>query len=124
MERWRQILEDYAKFNALITEVGERLSALRVEGGRAMMDYAKRHLRGHGERGGLRRGPGQEGSVVSSDRLPPRYAASGSRGRRRRRLEDAFAKALEEDFEGRVLPFDQMAAHAAATIAASVMSTP
>lgn len=41
-----------------------------------------------------------------------------ARGRRRRRLEDAFAKALDEDFEGRVLPFDQTAAHAAAAIAA------
>ena len=30
-----------------LKEVSERLSALRVEGGRAMMDYAKRHLRGH-----------------------------------------------------------------------------
>jgi toxin FitB len=39
-------------------------------------------------------------------------------GRRRRRLEDAFAKALNEDFEGRVLPFDQAAAEAAATISA------
>jgi len=40
------------------------------------------------------------------------------RGRRRRSLEVAFAKALEEDFEGRVLVFDQAAAEAAATIAA------
>jgi toxin FitB len=39
-------------------------------------------------------------------------------GRRRRQLEDAFAKALEEDFEGRVLPFDQVAAQAAGRIAA------
>ncbi|HKX08475.1 MAG TPA: type II toxin-antitoxin system VapC family toxin [Stellaceae bacterium] len=39
-------------------------------------------------------------------------------GRRRRRLEDAFAQALSEDFDGRVLPFDQAAAEAAATIAA------
>ncbi|KFB68655.1 group II intron reverse transcriptase/maturase [Candidatus Accumulibacter vicinus] len=30
-----------------LTEVSDRLSALRVKGGRAMMDYAKRHLRGH-----------------------------------------------------------------------------
>lgn len=30
-----------------LKEVSERLSALRVEGGRAMMDYAKRHLQGH-----------------------------------------------------------------------------
>jgi predicted nucleic acid-binding protein len=41
-----------------------------------------------------------------------------ARGRRRRLLEDAFARALEEDFEGRVLPFDQMSAHTAAAIAA------
>lgn len=30
-----------------LKEVGVRLSKLRVEGGRAMMDYAKRHLQGH-----------------------------------------------------------------------------
>lgn len=39
-------------------------------------------------------------------------------GRRRRELEEAFAKALEEDFEGRVLPFDEAAAQAAGRIAA------
>ncbi|HSS78273.1 MAG TPA: type II toxin-antitoxin system VapC family toxin [Thermoanaerobaculia bacterium] len=39
-------------------------------------------------------------------------------GRRRRQLEESFAKALEEDFEGRVLPFDQIAAQAAGRIAA------
>ncbi len=39
-------------------------------------------------------------------------------GRRRRQLEEAFAKALEEDFESRVLPFDQGAAQAAGRIAA------
>jgi predicted nucleic acid-binding protein len=39
-------------------------------------------------------------------------------GRHRRRLEEAFSKALEEEFEGRVLPFDQNAAQAAASIAA------
>jgi hypothetical protein len=39
-------------------------------------------------------------------------------GRRRRQLEDAFAKALEVDFESRVLPFDQAAAQAAGRIAA------
>ena len=39
-------------------------------------------------------------------------------GQRRRQLEEAFAKALEEDFEGRVLPFDQVAALAAGRIAA------
>jgi predicted nucleic acid-binding protein len=40
-------------------------------------------------------------------------------GRRRRQLEEAFAKALEEDFEGRVLPFDQAAAQEAGAIAAA-----
>lgn len=30
-----------------LKEVSDRLSVLRVEGDRAMMDYAKRHLRGH-----------------------------------------------------------------------------
>jgi hypothetical protein len=39
-------------------------------------------------------------------------------GRRRRLLEEAFAEALEEDFEGRVAVFDEPAAHAAARIAA------
>ena len=39
-------------------------------------------------------------------------------GRRRRQLEDAFARAVEEDFEGRVLPFDQEAAWEAASRAA------
>jgi predicted nucleic acid-binding protein len=39
-------------------------------------------------------------------------------GRRRRQLEDAFAKVLEEDLEGRVLPFDQTGAQAAGRIAA------
>jgi hypothetical protein len=39
-------------------------------------------------------------------------------GRRRQRLEEAFAKALEEDFEGRVLSFDPAAAGSAALIAA------
>ena len=39
-------------------------------------------------------------------------------GRRRQRLEEAFAKALEEDLEGRVLPFDAAAAGSAALIAA------
>jgi predicted nucleic acid-binding protein len=40
-------------------------------------------------------------------------------GRRRRTLEDAFAKALEEDFDGRILSFDRTAAEAAAAIAAT-----
>lgn len=39
-------------------------------------------------------------------------------GRRRRRLEEAFVEALAEDFEGRILPFDQAAAEAAGSIAA------
>jgi predicted nucleic acid-binding protein len=41
-----------------------------------------------------------------------------ARGRRRRQLEDEFARALNEDFEGRILPFEQNAARAAALIAA------
>ena len=40
-------------------------------------------------------------------------------GRRRPQLEEAFAKALAEDFEGRVLPFDQAAAQAAGALAAA-----
>jgi hypothetical protein len=40
-------------------------------------------------------------------------------GRRRQQLEEAFAKALAEDFEGRVLPFDQTAAEAAGAMAAA-----
>lgn len=39
-------------------------------------------------------------------------------GHRRRRLEEAFARALEEDLDDRVLPFDQPAALAAGVIAA------
>lgn len=39
-------------------------------------------------------------------------------GRRRRLLEDAFNRMLEEDFEGRVVPFDEAAAQLAARIAA------
>ncbi len=39
-------------------------------------------------------------------------------GRRRRSLEEAFGKMIEEDFEGRVVPFDESAAHAAGRIAA------
>lgn len=39
-------------------------------------------------------------------------------GRRRRRLQGALAKALEENLGGRVLPFDHAAAHAAGEIAA------
>ena len=39
-------------------------------------------------------------------------------GRRRRQLEDAFEAMLEEDFEGRVIPFDEVAARAAARLAA------
>ncbi len=39
-------------------------------------------------------------------------------GRRRRRLADAFAKALAKDLDGRVLPFDQAAAESAGEIAA------
>lgn len=39
-------------------------------------------------------------------------------GRRRRQLEDAFNRAVDEDFQGRILPFDQEAARAAASRAA------
>jgi hypothetical protein len=39
-------------------------------------------------------------------------------GRRRRQLEEAFARALEEDLEQRILPFDQSAARSAGAIAA------
>ncbi|MGH7925217.1 MAG: type II toxin-antitoxin system VapC family toxin [Candidatus Binatus sp.] len=39
-------------------------------------------------------------------------------GRRRRQLEDAFARYLDEDFEGRILPFDDEAAREAASRAA------
>jgi predicted nucleic acid-binding protein len=39
--------------------------------------------------------------------------------RRRRQLEDAFSRSLEDDFQGRVLAFDDRAANAAATHAAS-----
>lgn len=39
-------------------------------------------------------------------------------GRRRRTLEDLFGQMLEEDFEGRVLPFDAAAAQSAGRIAA------
>lgn len=41
-----------------------------------------------------------------------------AKGRKRKALEEAFASALDEDFEGRVLAFDQAAADAAAAIAA------
>lgn len=41
-----------------------------------------------------------------------------AKGRRRKALEEAFASALDEDFDGRVLAFDQAAAEAAAAIAA------
>jgi predicted nucleic acid-binding protein len=41
-----------------------------------------------------------------------------AQGRRRRQLEAEFARALNEDFEGRILPFEQSAARAAASIAA------
>jgi hypothetical protein len=39
-------------------------------------------------------------------------------GRRRRVLEDAFTTMIDEDLEGRVLPFDSAAANAAGRIAA------
>lgn len=39
-------------------------------------------------------------------------------GRRRRQLEEAFAKALDEDLEHRILPFDHGAAQSAGAMAA------
>lgn len=39
-------------------------------------------------------------------------------GRRRRMLEEAFDKTLEEDFDGRIVPFDEASANAAGRIAA------
>jgi predicted nucleic acid-binding protein len=39
-------------------------------------------------------------------------------GRRRRQLENEFARALEEELEGRILSFERSAAGAAASIAA------
>jgi len=39
-------------------------------------------------------------------------------GRRRQSLEEAFQRMIEEDFEGRVVPFDEVAAQSAARIAA------
>lgn len=39
-------------------------------------------------------------------------------GRRRQRLGEAFGRGLEEDFENRILPFDQRAAEEAAVLAA------
>jgi predicted nucleic acid-binding protein len=41
-----------------------------------------------------------------------------AQGRRRSQLEDAFSRALDEDFEGRILPFEQHAARQAALIGA------
>lgn len=41
-----------------------------------------------------------------------------AKGRKRKALEEAFASALDEDFDGRVLAFDRPAADAAAAIAA------
>ncbi len=43
-----------------------------------------------------------------------------ARGRRRKQLELAFSDALRDDFAGRVLAFDEPAAHAAGKIAALV----
>src|ERR1700730_4013999 len=38
--------------------------------------------------------------------------------RRKRQLEDAFSRAVDEDFQGRILPFDHEAAREAASLAA------
>jgi predicted nucleic acid-binding protein len=40
-------------------------------------------------------------------------------GRRRQSLEDAFARALKEAFDGRIVPFDESSAQAAGRIAAA-----
>ncbi len=42
-----------------------------------------------------------------------------AKGRRRQQLEDAFARTLEQDLHGRVLPFDSTAARASGTMAAA-----
>lgn len=42
-----------------------------------------------------------------------------SLGRRRKKLDESFARAMAEDFEGRVVGFDETAAEAAAAIAAA-----
>lgn len=39
-------------------------------------------------------------------------------GRRRRQLDDAFSRVVDEDFRGRILPFDRAAAEEAASRAA------
>ena len=39
-------------------------------------------------------------------------------GRRRRQLEDAFSRVVDDDFQGRILFFDHEAANAAASLAA------
>lgn len=44
-------------------------------------------------------------------------------GNRRQRLVDAFSQMLDEDLDGRILPFDPRAAEAAAVIAASQRRT-
>jgi predicted nucleic acid-binding protein len=41
-----------------------------------------------------------------------------AQGHRRSQLEHAFARSLDEDFEGRILPFEQSASRAVASIAA------
>jgi len=41
-----------------------------------------------------------------------------AQGRRRRQLEEAYSQALEDDFEGRILSFDKVAAQEAAVFAA------
>jgi toxin FitB len=41
-----------------------------------------------------------------------------ARGRRKRQLEEAFSSAINEDFQGRILPFDRDAAEEAASRAA------
>lgn len=79
----------------------------------------------------MRREP-DPGVVVWLDGLPPESVWTTSitvfevrfglalmaDGQRRRRLEDAFERSLEEDFENRVLPFDPAAAQVAGRLAA------
>jgi len=80
----------------------------------------------------LMRAPPDEAVVGWLDRQPPESIwttaitvfeirlgiALLAAGRRRDRLEATFERSLAEDLEGRVLPFDGGAAHAAADIAA------
>lgn len=64
--------------------------------------------------------PGDSVWVTSITVLEARFGiALLARGRRRRTLESAFGRLLEEDLESRVLDFDSAAAAAAGELAAS-----